>query len=49
MTRKLEELFDLPPSGTESGSEETITTEETRATLVAIDAAIDKARMPLQR
>jgi hypothetical protein len=39
MTRKLEELFDLPQSGPEP---ETPTTKTTRADIVAIDAAIDK-------
>ena len=54
MTRKLENLFDLPPSGCDS---ETIpdsapeNIEQTRATIVEIDAAIDKidAALPAVR
>jgi hypothetical protein len=54
MTRKLEDLFDLPPSGCESEItvEETLTTpDETRAAIVEIDAAIDKidAALPAVR
>lgn len=52
MTRKLEELFDLPHSGTDSESDPpTQTVEETRQQLVAIDATIDKidAAMPAVR
>lgn len=41
MTRKLEDLFDLPPSGPED-EEAPKTTEETRAAIVAIDETIDK-------
>ena len=51
MTKKLEELFDLPPS--ESASEESapITTEETQAAIIEIDATIDKidAALPAVR
>jgi hypothetical protein len=49
MTRKLEDLFDLPPSGTEL--ESLATPAETRANIVAIDAAIDKidAALPAVR
>jgi hypothetical protein len=49
MTRKLEDLFDLPPSGTEP--ESVTTTAETRANIVAIDQAIDKidAALPAVR
>ena len=52
MTRKLEELFDFPPSGSESeptGS--TSTTEQTRSQLAEIDATIDKidAALPTVR
>lgn len=43
MTRRLEELFDLPISaGADSSEPAPQTTEETRATLVAIDNTIDK-------
>ena len=43
MTRKLEELFDLPPSGADAAEEPALqTTEETRAAIVEIDATIDK-------
>jgi hypothetical protein len=51
MTRKLEDLFDLPPSGSTVPDQEPQTTEETRATIVEIDAAIDKidAAMPAVR
>ena len=51
MTRKLEDLFDLPPSGSAVPDQEPQTTEETRATIVEIDAAIDKidAAMPAVR
>jgi hypothetical protein len=50
MTRKLEDLFDLPPSGCDSESS-VVMPEETRATIVEIDAAIDKidAAMPAVR
>jgi len=50
MTRKLEELFDLPPS---SAAEDTPapTLEQNRATLIVIDDAIDKidAALPAVR
>jgi hypothetical protein len=48
MTRKLEELFDFPPSET---SEETPTVEETRTQLAELDATIDKidAALPTVR
>jgi hypothetical protein len=40
MTKKLEELFDLPPS---SDSEQPVlTTEETKTALIELDATIDK-------
>jgi hypothetical protein len=50
MTRRLEDLFDLPPSGCDSESPVAMP-EETRATIVEIDAAIDKidAAMPAVR
>lgn len=41
MTRKLEELFDLPPSDADI-SKSVPELEENRSTIVAIDAAIDK-------
>lgn len=49
MTRKLEDLFDLPPSSSEP--EFVATPEETRANIVAIDEAIDKidAALPAVR
>jgi hypothetical protein len=52
MTRKLEELFDFPPSGNESEpTESTATTEQTRSQLAEIDATIDKidAALPTVR
>jgi len=52
MTRKLEEFFDLPPSGCESETTEpTATTEQTRSQLAEIDATIDKidAALPTVR
>ena len=52
MTRKLEELFDFPPSGSESEpTESTSTTEQTRSQLAKIDATIDKidAALPTVR
>ena len=52
MTRKLEELFDFPPSGSESEpTESTATTEQTRSQLAQIDATIDKidAALPTVR
>jgi hypothetical protein len=42
MTRKLEELFDLPPSGSPEDTESTINVEETRHQLAEIDETIDK-------
>ena len=42
MTRKLEELFDLPSSVEIETKEDTPTLEETRAQLSVIDDAIDK-------
>jgi hypothetical protein len=41
MTRKLEELFDLPPSNTEEPTEK-LTVEETKTALAEIDVTIDK-------
>jgi hypothetical protein len=52
MTRKLEELFDLPPSGSESDpTESTATAEQTRSQLAEINATIDKidAALPTVR
>jgi hypothetical protein len=52
MTRKLEELFDFPPSGNESETtESTATAEQTRSQLAQIDATIDKidAALPMVR
>jgi hypothetical protein len=52
MTRKLEELFDFPPSGNESEpAESTATAELTRSQLAQIDATIDKidAALPTVR
>jgi hypothetical protein len=48
MTRKLEELFDFPPSET---AEDTPTVEETRTQLAELDATIDKidAALPTVR
>lgn len=42
MTRKLEELFDLPTSVTVDTETDTPTVEETKAQLAIIDEAIDK-------
>ena len=42
MTRKLEELFDLPPSDPEENTETTFNVEETRHQLAKIDDTIDK-------
>jgi hypothetical protein len=42
MTRKLEELFDLPPSGCESETTEPDTVPVTQIQLKEIDATIDK-------
>lgn len=42
MTRKLEELFDLPPSGFESETTEPDTVPATQIQLKEIDATIDK-------
>jgi hypothetical protein len=51
MTRKLESLFDLPPSNTIEDADEKFTVEETKAALVEIDATIDKidAALPAVR
>jgi hypothetical protein len=52
MTRKLEELFDFPSSGSESETtESTATAEQTRSQLAQIDATIDKidAALPTVR
>jgi hypothetical protein len=51
MTRKLEELFDLPPSGTESEPTEPDTVPVTQLQLKEIDATIDKidAALPMVR
>jgi hypothetical protein len=52
MTRKLEELFDFPPSDCESETTEpAATTEQTRSQLAQIDATIDKidAALPTVR
>jgi len=42
MTRKLEELFDLPPSGSESNTTEPESIPATQIALKEIDATIDK-------
>lgn len=43
MTRKLEELFDLPPSGCDSETDSPVpTVEQTRQQLAVIDQTIDK-------
>ena len=42
MTRRLEELFDLPPSGTEAETTEPDTVPATQIQLKEIDATIDK-------
>jgi hypothetical protein len=42
MTRKLEELFDLPPSGCDSETTEPATVPATQIQLQEIDATIDK-------
>lgn len=42
MTRKLEELFDLPPSGCDSETTEPATVPATQMQLQEIDATIDK-------
>lgn len=42
MTRRLEELFDLPPSGSESETTEPATVPATQIQLQEIDATIDK-------
>ena len=52
MTRKLEEFFDFPPSGSESETTETAATaDQTRSQLAQIDATIDKidAALPTVR
>jgi hypothetical protein len=50
MTRKLENLFDLPPSGSESDTP-TETVAQTQASILEIDEAIDKidAALPAVR
>lgn len=42
MTRRLEELFDLPPSGCDSETTEPVTVPATQIQLKEIDATIDK-------
>jgi hypothetical protein len=42
MTRKLESLFDFPPTDETVQEEPALTTEETRAAIVEIDNTIDK-------
>jgi hypothetical protein len=42
MTRKLEELFDLPLSDTEDSPTDKLTVEETKTALAEIDVTIDK-------
>jgi hypothetical protein len=42
MTRKLEDLFDLPPSSSPEDTDSTINVEETRHQLAEIDETIDK-------
>jgi len=51
MTRKLEELFDFPPSGSESETTEPETVPVTQLQLKEIDATIDKidAALPMVR
>jgi hypothetical protein len=51
MTRKLEELFDFPPSGSESETTEPDTVPVTQLQLKEIDATIDKidAALPMVR
>jgi len=51
MTRKLEELFDFPPTGTESEPTEPDTVPVTQLQLKEIDATIDKidAALPMVR
>ena len=51
MTRKLEELFDLPPSGCESETTEPESIPATQLALKEIDATIDKidAALPMVR
>jgi hypothetical protein len=51
MTRKLEDLFDLPPSIDSIEPEPATTSDVTRANIVAIDQAIDKidAALPAVR
>jgi hypothetical protein len=51
MTRKLEELFDFPPSGSESDTTEPDTVPVTQLQLKEIDATIDKidAALPMVR
>lgn len=49
--KKLEELFDLPPSDANTEETPSLTTEQTRTALVEIDANIDKieAALPMVR
>ena len=51
MTRKLEELFDFPPSQEELPSEDNISIEDTKSALAEIDETIDKidAALPCVR
>jgi len=51
MTKKLEELFNLPPSDTDEPEDTPLTTAETKAAIVEIDATIDKidAALPAVR
>lgn len=51
MTRKLEELFDLPPSASSADDTALTTVQENRATITVIDDAIDKidAALPAVR
>ena len=51
MTRKLEELFDFPPTGNESETTEPYTVPVTQLQLKEIDATIDKidAALPMVR
>jgi len=51
MTRKLEDLFDLPPSTPEEPLVETFSVEDTKIALAEIDATIDKidAALPAVR
>lgn len=51
MTRKLEELFDLPSSGDSESTTQPQNVEQTRAAIIEIDATIDKidAALPAVR